>query len=145
MRQSFVVHLLLLLAIVGVMLIVDHTEAARPGGRSGGKRKKALVRRPKGKPQADAPMPTRGADDDYEYDQNYYDDKDDYDAPPSTSNGGQSNDGGGNRAPQQQKLDEHAGNRVGVDVADEDTTEVYFQPDDELPTGGFICCCDQDE
>lgn len=89
-------HLVCMFLVVMVMLIVAADAAA-------GKRQKKAR-----KPPADAPMPTR-TDDYADYDQSYYDSKED-----SAANG--------------------VGGVGAEGTGDEDTTEVYRQPDDELPT-----------
>lgn len=104
-----------LVAVLILCMFIDGNDAARRNG----KKKKALV---KSKPQADAPMPTRADDQQYEeYDQTYYDEKDDYD-----TNGSGANSNASVPAP----------NGSGANVEeDEETTEVLLQPDDEVPIG----------
>lgn len=110
------------LAVLGTLLQVDGAGAA-----GGGKRKKSLTsartRKAKGKPQADAPLPSKGDDEFEDYDATYYDE--DYDG--TAAGAGES--AGPNLGPQPNANDNGAG---------EETTEVFRQPDDELPTGGHF-------
>lgn len=100
--------------VLFLFLFIDGGDAARRNGS--GKKKKALDVAKKIKPQADAPMPTRADDQQYEdYDQTYYDEKDDYDTIASGNASVPAPNGGGH--------------------PEEDTTEVLLQPDDEVPIG----------
>lgn len=108
-----------LCVLVVITTFLNNVDGAGGGG-GGGKKKKSLqtgrTRKPKvGKPQADAPLPSRNDDEFEDYDATYYDE--DYD--------GAANEGS-NLGSQPNAND----NGVG-----EETTEVYRQPDDELPTG----------
>lgn len=122
MRPAEALRAICLLVAVVTFLQVSEIEAV--------KSKKSLAsgrnRRVKGKPQADAPLPSR--DEDLDTYDSYYDEPEEYDA----TAGGGSNGAAGrpNLSPNQNGND----NRPVV-YAGEETTEVYRQPDDELPTG----------
>lgn len=72
------------------------------------KKNKKTRKKIKRKPQADAPLPTRQGDD-YDENYDYYDGKEDY-VIEEDRNGGK-------------------------DEREEETTEIFQQPDDEIPTG----------
>lgn len=120
MRSAEALRAICLLVAFVTFLHMSEIEAA--------KTKKSMARRVKGKPQADAPLPSRDEDLDT-YDM-YYDEAEEYDA---TAGGGSNGAAvGPNLSPNQNGND----NRPVV-YAGEETTEVYRQPDDELPTGKY--------
>lgn len=122
------VHVAVLLALA-VALAVHDSEAAIGGSSSRSSSRSAAAagkKRKSRKPQADAPV--RSDSDQYdEYDQAYYDSKDDY---ADVTNGRSSPKGGATAG-----RTSGTAQLLAAPADDDDTTEVYRQPDDEQPTG----------